>query len=90
MLTYLSRIRLVNNLIFKNVDLQGQNQNERDDLIARERKLQVQVEDLRETMRHQQEAFAHEKKELVGFSIVAKLLILLGPIFSHVLGLLRV
>lgn len=45
--------------------LQGQTNNERDELIARERKLQVQVEDLRETMRHQQETHAQEKKELV-------------------------
>ncbi len=47
--------------------LQGQqhNHNERDELIARERKLQVLVDDLRETMRHQQDTFAHEKKELV-------------------------
>lgn len=47
--------------------MQGQqnNHNERDELIASERKLQVLVDDLRETMRHQQDTFAHEKKELV-------------------------
>lgn len=55
------------NLILNFIFWQGQqhNHNERDELIARERKLQVLVDDLRETMRHQQDTFAHEKKELV-------------------------
>lgn len=57
----------VANLILNLFFWQGQqhNHNERDELIARERKLQVLVDDLRETMRHQQDTFAHEKKELV-------------------------
>lgn len=77
---------LSHNFFFRLLFTQGQhnNHNERDELIASERKLQVLVDDLRETMRHQQDTFAHEKKELVLLSHVSKLFITCCPIFYFI------
>ena len=46
----------------------SQSLNERDDLIVRERKLLIKVEDLREKMRQQENNFNSEKQELVSES----------------------
>jgi len=58
--------------IFFPILSQGQQQNERESdlMTVRERQLQIQVEDLRDKLRHQQETFADDKRQLVSGNII--------------------